>query len=145
MKTVKPIFTRTIMLIAVVAFSLSVSCDSINLSAVNCAECYIDDPEYGYIKLDLTINDENPEVMITLYNNTFDYDNIIYSEIVHYSSVELEIMTNKEYVIEAQYLKNGRSYHVVNRAKLKTRRDTESCNEPCYYIVKRSVDLRIKD
>jgi hypothetical protein len=145
MKKVKPVFTRTIMLIAIVVFALGISCDSIDISPVNCAECYPVKPKDGHIELKLTINDENPEVTIILYEDEFDEANLIYSKKVQNSTFLLKIMTNKEYVIEAKYMKDGRSYHVVNKAKLKTRRDTENCSEPCYYIAKRSVDLRIKD
>ena len=145
MKKVKSILTKTIMLITVATILLSISCDSIDLSPVDCSECYTDEPEYGEIELKLTINDENPEIKITLYKEKFDATNPIYSEIVETTSIQLVIRTNIEYVVKAEYLKNGRSYHVVNRAKLKTKLDKENCDEHCYYIVGKSVDLRIKD
>ncbi|MDD2197469.1 MAG: hypothetical protein PHE03_07990 [Bacteroidales bacterium] len=145
MKNVKPIFARAIILIAIATVSLSISCDSVDLSPVDCDECYTLEPEFGQIELRLTINDENPEVTIKLYEDVFYEANLIYTKIVKRSSTLLEIDTNREYVVKAEYVKNGRSYQVVNRARLKTKLNRESCSEPCYYIVKRSVDLRIKD
>ncbi|MDD4385219.1 MAG: hypothetical protein PHD06_08585 [Bacteroidales bacterium] len=145
MKKVKPIFTKIIMLITVATILLSVSCDSFDLSPVNCDKCYTNKPEFDKFEIKLTINDENPNVTIKFYEDVFYDANLVSIKTVNVESMQWVAKTDKEYVFEAKYIKDGRSYHVVNRGKLKTKLDNESCNESCYYVVGQSVDLRIKD
>jgi hypothetical protein len=141
-KNVKIVLILAAVVSVLTAFT---SCDSISLSPVDCSECYTDEPKYGEIELKLTINPENPEVFITLYEEEFNEANAIFSEVIQTSTTLLTLRTNKEYVVKAEYLKDGRSYHVINRANLKTKRDYETCSDPCYYIINKSVDLRIKE
>jgi len=141
----KKVKTSIILATVVSVFTAITGCDSISLSPVDCSECYTDKPKYGEIEVILTINNENPEVFITLYEEEFNEANAIYTGVIQTSTTRLTLRTNKEYVVKAEYLKDGRSYHVINRAKLKTKRDYETCSDPCYYIIDKSVDLRIKE
>lgn len=132
-------------LVLVLTLPLMISCDEISLAPVDCSECYSNEPYYGDIGIMLTINSTNPEVLITIYEGKYDDKNVVYSELFSRDKVYISVLTNQNYVFKAEYIKNGRPYHVLNSGKLKTKLDYDSCNEACYYIIEHNVDLRIRD
>lgn len=134
---------RLIVLISI-AFIPQSSCELLEIISVNCAECYTDYPYYEELRAEITINDENQFVPITVFIGPFEDNNISYRDTSIRVARYLWVETGVDYTIRAEYTKNGRTYYVINGAKLTTREDTESCDAPCYYVTGKNVDLRLK-
>ncbi len=144
--TAKNSTVRISRLILIIFFALlpNSGCELIEIIAINCNECYYNAPEVGYIKAKITINEENDQVTITAFFGAYENNNFAFEETSTSEEKKLWLDTDKHYTLRAEYTKNGRTYYVINGAKLITRRDTESCDEPCYYITGKDVDLRLK-
>ena len=51
----------------VISFIVLQSCVLQDLAEFDCSECYPEKPTHSWVELRLTINEENPEVPITIY------------------------------------------------------------------------------
>jgi hypothetical protein len=122
------------------------SCDLVTyiVTPVNCYECFVHKPSTGYVELSLTIDPENMIVPVTIYLGSFEDNRIAYSGTYSLANPSIRVNVDVEYTARAEYIKNGRTYYVVNKLHLKVWKDTESCNEPCYYFVNKDVDLRLR-
>jgi hypothetical protein len=122
----------------------SSSCNLIDRLFVDCSNCYSDIPLYGEQSLRVSIDDENPEVTITVYIGPWEKGNVEYIFTMIENEQKIVLRTDVHYTLIAEYTKNGRTYNVVNGSILKVQEDYDSCDEPCYYVSHRSVDLRLK-
>lgn len=121
------------------------SCDEFQFLTIDCSQCYINKPLWGEIELKLTINEENQEVKVSVYNEKYDESRLVSTDLYYWNRVYIPINTDQTYVFKAEYTHNGRAYHVINKGKLKTRLDYDNCDEACYYIIEQSVNLQIKE
>lgn len=119
-------------------------CELMEIIVVDCNTCYTNYSEVSDIKVKVTINEENQQVTITAYYGPYENNNIAFVESSTREEKILFLETDKHYTLKAEYTKNGRTYYVINGAKLTVRRDTESCSDPCYYVTGKNVDLRLK-
>ncbi len=133
-----------LLLIFLLAFLPNSSCQLIEIIAVDCNKCYTNFPDEEYITVEVTINEDNRIVPITVFYGPFENNNIAFETTITQREKDLWLETDKHYTLRAEYIKNGRTYFVVNGAKLTTRKDTESCDEPCYYVTGKNVNLELK-
>jgi hypothetical protein len=132
--------------ISLMAFFPIGSCDLVTnlVTPVNCYECFVDKPSTGIVELSLTIDPENLSVPVTIYLGSFEDNRVAYTGTYNLANPTIRVNVDVEYTVRAEYVRNGRTYYVVNKLHLKVWKDTESCNEPCYYFVNNEVDLRLK-
>jgi hypothetical protein len=119
------------------------SCTLFELMYVDCSKCYTNKPEYDIQKLYLTINDENPEVLVTVYIGPYESNNIYLTFKSREKDKMLTLRTDTQYTIKVEYKKKGRTYYVIDGCIIKARKIYDNCDEPCYYIVMKPIDLRL--
>jgi hypothetical protein len=134
---------RVLVLITITLVPQS-SCELLDIITVDCAECYTDYPYSEELSAEITINSENQAVPITVFYGPFENNDIAFRDTSIKSIKYLWLDTGVDYTIRAEYTKNGRTFYVINGAKLTPRKDTDSCNAPCYYVTGKKVDLRLK-
>lgn len=120
------------------------SCSTEDFQVVDCSECYTDKPEFSEAKISVTIDDENLQVPITVYLGSYDDGLIVYEDITTIRLNYVWLKNEVDYTLVAEYTRNGRTVNVVNGLTMKIRKDYENCNEPCYYVRNRSVNLKLK-
>ena len=135
--------------IALLALSILIcipyqSCKLEDFASVDCYKCFRDMPKYSNVKITVLIDDEITAVPIDVYKGTFDNKNFMFTEVTASNILYLRFENEVEYTLIAKYNRNGRPHYVVNRLFMKIREDTESCNQPCYYVTGYDVDLRLK-
>ena len=120
-------------------------CDLIEILSINCSQCYTNSPEWYTFKVQVTFNEENQFVPITTYRGPFEDNNVAFYDTLYRINQNREILveTGKYYTLVAEYRKDGRNYLVVNGGRLKVRKDYESCDQPCYHVIRRDIDLQI--
>lgn len=120
------------------------SCEDFKLS-VNCDECYISLPNKYSIKINVTIDEENPFVPITFYEGKIDDGKIIDTDTI-YATPYYSILVNFDhyYSAIAKYSHKGRVIYAVDGRKLSKKLDKSSCNNSCYVINGDELDLRLK-
>lgn len=141
----KPIYKilKTLILF-ILLFVPQSSCELLEILNVNCNECYTEYPQYEELTASITINEENNRVPFTVYYGPYERDNVAFRDTVWDNKLYLWLETDVDYTIKVDYMKNGRPYYVIDGAKLKVRKDTENCDQPCYFATGKSIDLRIK-
>jgi hypothetical protein len=111
-----------------------------------CPDCTSDEPE----TVDLIIYVDNPvssvsNLTINIYEGNLE-DNIL---IKSYSMQNREVtyfeaQINKKYTVTANYTYGNRTYIAVDSAIPRIRYEPDECDNPCYYIYNKNLDLRLK-
>lgn len=133
------LFTFTLLLVPLVSCE-----DFAETLFVDCGSCYRDEPNYAEVVVELSITNENPFVPITVYFGNYEDGVIAESDTAYSAFFYFYLPVDKKYTFKATYKKDGLNYYVINGTKLRTRLDTESCSNPCYYVIGDEIDLRKK-
>jgi len=108
----------------------------------NCSDCTADEPREGYLVIKLNRN-ESP-VMVSVYQGEVE-DSVLYAfaEItgIKYSP---GVTLNKKYTVTARYNIGNKTYVAVDSAIPKVRYTEDQCEEPCYFVYDRVIDLQLK-
>ena len=65
-----------IILIIVIGYLVNSCNEDIILMDVDCSQCYTQRPEYASMKIKVTINEENPEVPITIFLGSYEKNQV---------------------------------------------------------------------
>ena len=139
-------------ILATVILATTSACDKLvsdeisslkNTDEENC-ECYLEEkPEYYDVKLKITINEENPEVPITVFYGNVQRNNVAKQLNANESIITINLKTNHEYTYQAKYLKGSDTVYVPIKAKLST--DTYTChNDTCWKVNNNVINLKLK-
>lgn len=129
----------TFLLVLVLLFSCE---DSKNYT--DCESCVSEEPDIAVITAEL--DDSNVEgIYIKVYEGRIE-DNIVYDSIriQHAYKYEKRVSLNRMYTFTATYFINNKSYTVVNSTTPRVKYTETMCDEPCYYVYDRMVDLTRK-
>lgn len=110
---------------------------------VKCDECVADEPQKAELKMKLGY----PEYGLTIINVYLGNleDNILYYTFSSSSTESSTSVTlNQKYTVTATYNKDGKYYIAVDSATPRVTYNKDQCNDPCYYIYDKEVDLRLK-
>jgi hypothetical protein len=110
----------------------------------DCNDCLEDEPDQTTIVAEL----DDPGVsgvLIMLYEGRLE-DNVVYDStgVYHSGSYEKRVSLNRMYTITATYVKNNKVYTVVNSTTPRVKYTETMCEEPCYFVYDRKMDLRLK-
>ncbi|MDP4224009.1 MAG: hypothetical protein Q8868_11930 [Bacteroidota bacterium] len=110
---------------------------------VNCSDCVEEEPQKA--QLHVKINESDNQVYIVVYDGEIE-DSIIYD--FAYSrgpDFNFDVSLNKLYTVTAKYnfIKGG-TYTAVDSATPRVKYTKDECNDPCYFVYDREVNLRLK-
>jgi len=124
---------------------LIISCDeNFDFLEIDCSECYGTRPEDGELIINVTINDENPEVPIAIYRDRIESGRIRIKDTISEKTVYIEVPLNHYYSIKAEYKVGNDSVFAIDGEKIKTQRVTDQCDTICWVIKGGRYDLRLK-
>jgi hypothetical protein len=116
------------------------SCDEVLF--VNCSECVSYEMEEAYIKISHDLNIAG--VDITIYSGNLK-DSVIFGSYRTYAKTSyFRVLLNNCYTVTAEYNIEGKRYIAVNSVMPRLTLEEEQCNDPCYFVYNRDVDLRLK-
>ena len=138
-KTMKQII-RVIFLLILAVF---LSCEKQGY-IVNCSDCTTVEPS----KTDLEIKLDNSyylnSVKIDVYEGNLE-DNVLYNSLsASVKNTTISVTINKMYTVTATYYISNNYYIAVDSATPGVKYEKNQCNNPCYFIYDRKIDLRIK-
>ena len=83
-------------------------------------------------------------ITVNIYEGYLE-DSVLFESFSTLSSTttNLDVPVNKLYTITATYSREAK-YIVINSVTPRVLYDEASCDEPCYYVYDRKVDLRLK-
>ena len=139
------IVTKLLVLI-LLAFAVNFSgCEQEDLALnIDCDNCLESVPDSADLIVNVTINDENPYVLLTYYVGDYEDGNIDFTdttyteERLHYSKVDVE------YSVKATYQKNGKTVIAIDGDRLRVVDGSGDCYPPCYFIRGGTLDVRLK-
>ena len=119
------------------------ACNDIDLF-VDCDSCYLEKPKSTTLYIDLTINDENNYIPLTIYSGTMEDGVIIKEVLTNEKNYPVKVDLDNYYTVQANYNSNGKVIHVINGRLTTTKRINNICNNPCYIITGDRIDARLK-
>jgi hypothetical protein len=106
-----------------------------------CSECLSSEPVDANLEISL---ERNQQVTVNIYEGNLE-DSIIYESInTESSTLYRTLPLNRKYTFTATYYDRGDYYIVVNSVTPRVKYDEAFCEEPCYYVFDKHVDLRLK-
>ena len=110
-------------------------------SIIICSECQSSEPLTATLEINL---DKNHGVPVNIYEGNIE-DSILYESVYAEAGTIYRIVPlNRKYTLTATYSDSGNSYIVVNSVMPQVKYDETFCEEPCYYVYNKKVDLRLK-
>ncbi len=138
---------KILLYLFMISFSYIFSCDE-NPVFIDCRECYQNEPDYAtlILKLDKSFSSGlYPSALITIYLGNIEDNVVLYTFNVQQSRYEIEVALNRKYTISATYTDDkGIKYTAIDTAYPRIRFDEYQCEEPCYYVYDRVVNLSLK-
>jgi hypothetical protein len=108
----------------------------------DCSNCTSNEPEKAILSIKL--KETESLVVINVYEGELQ-DSVLYGSAV-YGGAEYNytVGLNKKYTVTAIYNIEGNTYTAIDSATPKVRYTETECEEACYFVYDRVVDLRLK-
>jgi hypothetical protein len=119
------------------------SCEKQGL-IVKCPDCAADEPVKTNLILKLDEGSNSSPTVINVYEGNFE-DSVLYSS---YKAIEtyytILVSLNKKYTVTATYHIGDNYYIAIDSATPRVRYDKTQCDNPCYFVYDKDIDLRLK-
>ena len=134
----------TLKLFLLVILVFSFSCEEQGFF-VKCADCTSEEPVNTNLEIKLDLSSNGYYTLINIYEGTLE-DSILYASqqtnVNYFLNVRVAI--NKKYTVTATYYTHGGYYIAVNSATPRVKYEKSQCDEPCYFVYDKTIDLRLK-
>lgn len=105
-------------------------------------ECICDaGPFYSDLRIKLSLDQDNPEVFLTVFAGKIEQGDTLFTEYVSESTVYYEMEAGHYYSAITSYTRGGRTYVAVDGRKMNT--TTDDCG--CEYGEEATLNLRLVD
>lgn len=119
------------------------SCED-NGIVVNCQECVKEEPEYAEMEIKIDILTYGATVNINVYEGNIE-DGILYDSFgAGGDRASVSVTPNKKYTFSASYNTPDGTYTAIDSAYPRIAYNKDQCDDPCYYIYDKAVNLRLK-
>ena len=119
------------------------SCEDQGL-IVKCPDCVSDEPVKTNLDVKLDLNYMGMSVLVNVYEGNLE-DSILYYTIgVNAEKTTIPVTLNKKYTITATYFQSGNYYVTIDAATPRVRYEKNQCDDPCYFVYDKEIDLRLK-
>jgi hypothetical protein len=109
----------------------------------NCDDCIADEPLTATLEFTLD-NSQYTRGKVFVYEGNIE-DSILYASLSSSAaSLSITVNINKLYTATTTYYIPDKSYVVVDSAIPRVKYTESQCEEPCYYVYDRKLDLRLK-
>ncbi len=119
------------------------SCEEYGLF-VKCPDCTIGEPVKIQLEVKLDINSYSGPTLINVYEGNLE-DSVLYSSYnTTRTRTTIPVTINKKYTVTATYYIPGNYYITVDSATPRVRYEKDQCDDPCYFVYDKMIDLRLK-
>lgn len=127
----------------VIAFIFCFSCEDQGL-IVKCSDCTVDEPTKTDMNVKLDQAYSGYPTVINVYEGNIE-DSILYSSHISTStSIIIKVNLNKKYTVAATYYVPDDYFIAIDSATPRVKFEKSQCNDPCYFVYDKTIDLRIK-
>jgi hypothetical protein len=142
----KRIMIGKFLLIGVVAILISIaSCkDKIeNCTDYDYERCNSIRPTNSNIRVNLSINSENPTIVVRLYEGYWEDNKLISEKTVNFNSTWYTLDVEKYYSVTATYKKGNKTIVAIDGGEVKVK-SYQACELTCYEVKTIEFDLKIE-
>jgi hypothetical protein len=109
----------------------------------NCSDCTIDEPEEA--NLIIKLSEPGMPVTVRIFEGELD-DSVLYDIAPDFRGTEFRrnVILNKKYTVTAEYMVNENSYFAVDACTPRVKYTEDKCDDPCFFLYDRVLDLRLK-
>jgi hypothetical protein len=112
---------------------------------VDCNDCYGTVPDSANLIIYLTINQENPEVPITVYLGRVEEGRIDWRDTTSQSEYYLYAAMDTEYAVEATYRSGNTTIITYDGDHMYIQDSGDACGSPCYIVKGGIFDNRLME
>ncbi len=105
--------------------------------------CNTIEPVHEYLKIDLTIDDDNPKVQLIIFKGYFEDSDTLFCDSLEAAYYELNLTLNQYYSVQANYLYDNKLIQAVDGTYLEKKTHV-TCDSTCWYTTGDEVDVRLK-
>lgn len=131
-------------LFLLVILVLSFSCEEQGFF-VKCADCTSEEPVNTNLEIKLDLSSNGYYTLINIYEGNLE-DSILYTSqqtnITYFLKVRVAI--NKKYTVTATYFIPDNYYTAIDSATPRVKYEKDQCDDPCYFVYDKVIDLRLK-
>jgi hypothetical protein len=110
---------------------------------VQCSDCTVEEPVTAELYAELD-PDYFYGCLVQIWEGNLE-DSILVNSYPTYSRVfTQEVVLNKKYTVTATYYISGDTYIAVDSATPRVKYSETQCNDPCYYLYDKNLELRLK-
>jgi len=124
-----------------------ISCErntKFSLEKFDCSECYQIKPDSADLSVKVTINSENPWVPLVIYKGKIEDHNIDFIDTAICEDYYLWVKVDEYYSVEAKYKSGNKTIIAVDGDKIKAKKNSNECDEACYWIKGGYVNVRLR-
>lgn len=121
------------------------SCEKEFFIVVNCSQCTTEEPASAEITIKIreSLLDIG-NVRLNVYEGDDTSSPLIYSYILSWNNLSVDVALNRTYTFEAIYLVDSKIYRALDSVRPAVKHSKEECDEPCYYVYNNVANLKLK-
>lgn len=132
-----------IKILMVTAIIFCFSCEDQGL-IIKCPDCLTEEPLKTNLEVKLDFATFGLETQIRIYEGNLE-DSVLYSSYqTSGDHSSFPVTLNKKYTVTATYYIPDNYYIAVDSATPRVRFDKSKCDDPCYFVYDKDIDLRLK-
>jgi hypothetical protein len=126
-----------------IIFVLCLSCEDQGL-IISCPDCTSDEPNKIDLNIKLDYAYSGYQTIVNVYEGNVE-DSVLYSSFeVTGNSTSVTVSVNKKFTVTATYYIPDDYYIALDSATPRVRFDKTQCDDPCYFVYDKDIDLRLK-
>jgi hypothetical protein len=138
-KTLKNLFK----IFLIIAFIFLFSCEDQGL-IVKCPDCTTDEPIKTNLEIKTDLAYLGNETQINIYEGNIEDSILYFSYKTSGTLTKINVTLNKKYSATATYYIPDNYYIALDSATPRVRFDKTKCDDPCYFVYDKIIDLRLK-
>jgi hypothetical protein len=119
------------------------SCEKEGL-IVKCADCLSEEPLKINLDVKLDYNSFGAATIINVYEGNLE-DSVLYRTFnTSSTSTTILVTVSKKYTVTASYYVPDNYYVAIDSATPRVKYEKSQCDNPCYFVYDKDIDLRLK-
>jgi hypothetical protein len=126
-----------------IIFVVCFSCEDQGL-IIKCPDCMSEEPKKTDLNVKLDNSYSGYQTVVNVYEGNLE-DSVLYSSFeVTGNHTSVTVSMNKKFTVTATYYIPDDYYIAVDSATPRVRFDKTKCDDPCYFVYDKDIDLRLK-
>ncbi len=120
------------------------SCSDTSLVDVNCDECISYKPDVGELYIDVTINEEYPEVAVIVFKGRIENMDTLLTDTIYEERGYIDVPLNNYYSVMAEYHSGNDLIRAVDGDDFETYKVENECEGICWIIRGGIYNVKLK-